>query len=138
LVFGDRDSGSYLPKFAWTTIIRHYMVSGTASPDDPGLAQYWADRRRKHKPPLDNATLRLLQGQKGRCPLCGDFLLHVDREPSTPREWEQWLATTRKAISKHNLVAHGWKGRPDELHLVHVSCYRRVTGDSGSSALLHT
>jgi len=49
-VFGDRHSGGYLPKFAWTKIVRHCMVPGTASPDDPGLAQYWADRRRRHKP----------------------------------------------------------------------------------------
>jgi RNA-directed DNA polymerase len=38
-VFGDRDSGGYLPKCAWTKIVRHCMVTGTASPDDPGLAQ---------------------------------------------------------------------------------------------------
>src|SRR6266545_8367516 len=37
-VFGDRDSGAYLHKFAWTKIIRHQMVPGTASPDDPALA----------------------------------------------------------------------------------------------------
>src|SRR5262249_30633213 len=29
-VFGDRDSGAYLPKFAWTKIVRHQMVPGTA------------------------------------------------------------------------------------------------------------
>jgi RNA-directed DNA polymerase len=137
-VFGDRDSGGYLPKFAWTKIVRHYMVPGTASPDDPGLAQYWADRRRRHKPPLDNGTLRLIQEQKGRCPLCGEYLLHADREPNSPHEWEQWLTATRKAISKHNLVAHGWKGMPDEFRLVHVSCYRRTTGTHRDPALPHT
>ena len=36
-VFGDRDSGAYLHKFAWTKIVRHQMVKGTASPDDPAL-----------------------------------------------------------------------------------------------------
>jgi RNA-directed DNA polymerase len=137
-VFGDRDSGGYLPKFAWTKIVRHYMVPATASPDDPGLAQYWADRRRRHKPPLDNGTLRLLQEQKGRCPLCGDYLLHADREPDSPHEWEQWLTATRKAIGKHNLVAHGWKGTPDDFRLVHVSCYRRTTGALRDPALLRT
>ena len=35
-VFGDRDSGRYLPKFAWTKIERHMLVQGGASPDDPG------------------------------------------------------------------------------------------------------
>lgn len=137
-VFGDRDSGGYLPKFSWTKIVRHYMVPGTASPDDPDLASYWADRRRTGKPPLDNGTLRLIQVQKGRCPLCGDYLLHADREPDSPREWEQWLTATRKAISKHNLIADGWKGPSDKSRLVHVSCYRRTISARGESALLHT
>jgi RNA-directed DNA polymerase len=52
-VFGDRASGAWLPKFAWTRIVRHQMVPGRASPDDPTLAQYWAERRRKRRPPLD-------------------------------------------------------------------------------------
>ena len=37
-VFGDRDSGAYLLKFAWTKIVRHTLVKGWASPDDPALA----------------------------------------------------------------------------------------------------
>src|ERR1019366_9342429 len=27
-VFGDRDSGAYLAKFAWTKIVRHHLVKG--------------------------------------------------------------------------------------------------------------
>jgi RNA-directed DNA polymerase len=137
-VFGNRDSGAYLPKLAWTKIVRHYMVTGTASPDDPGLAQYWADRRRRNKPPLDNTTLRLLQAQRGRCPLCGEHLLHADGEPASPREWEQWLTGTRTAIAKHNLVANRGSGTPDDIRLTHVSCYRRKTGARRDPALLHT
>jgi RNA-directed DNA polymerase len=136
-VFGHRDSGGYLPKFAWTKIVRHCMVPGTASPDDPDLAQYWADRRRRNKPPLDRGLLRLLQAQDGRCPLCEDYLLYADREPDSPREWEQWLTGTRKAITKRNLIAHGKDGPPGETRLVHVSCYRRTTGGSREPELLH-
>ncbi len=33
-VFGDRGSGAYLVRFAWTSIVRHRMVKGKASPDD--------------------------------------------------------------------------------------------------------
>jgi RNA-directed DNA polymerase len=40
-VFGDRVSGAYLLKFAWTRIVRHQMVTGTASPDGPALTDYW-------------------------------------------------------------------------------------------------
>jgi hypothetical protein len=40
-VVGDRDSGAYLVKFAWTKITRHTLVKGWASPDDPALAVDW-------------------------------------------------------------------------------------------------
>jgi RNA-directed DNA polymerase len=71
-VFGDRDSGGHLVKFAWTSINRHVMVKGAASPDDPALADFWVSRRWRSKPPLGSYTLSLLTRQDGRCPLCGD------------------------------------------------------------------
>src|SRR6266403_1911700 len=104
-VFGDRDSGAYLAKFAWTPIVRHQVVKGPASPDDPALAEYWAERRRRRKPPLDKARLRLIQAQHGRCPLCRGLLLHADHEPQTPQEWEQWVKVTRTAIHTRPLRA---------------------------------
>jgi RNA-directed DNA polymerase len=54
-VFGDRDSGAYLIKFAWTKITRHTLVKGWSSPDDPALTDYWRARRRRGRPPLDRA-----------------------------------------------------------------------------------
>jgi len=50
-VFGDRDSGAYLHKFAWTKIVRHRMVKGSASLDDPALVVYWTERRRRKNKP---------------------------------------------------------------------------------------
>jgi hypothetical protein len=82
-VFGSRESGYYLRKFAWTPIVRHQIVAGTASPDGPALTDYWAERRRR-TPPLGNTLLRQLQAQQGRCPICRGLLLHTDREPQTP------------------------------------------------------
>jgi RNA-directed DNA polymerase len=64
-VFGDRDTGAYLPKPSWTEIVRHTLVKGGASPDDPALAGYWAQRREKVTPPLDRYTVRLLSRQHG-------------------------------------------------------------------------
>ncbi|MEU8042503.1 group II intron reverse transcriptase/maturase, partial [Streptosporangium sp. NPDC049078] len=55
-VFGDRLSGAYLHKFAWTSIVRHVMVKGAASPDDPSLQDYWASRHRKKVPPAMDKT----------------------------------------------------------------------------------
>jgi len=137
-VFGDRDSGAYMLRFAWTKIIRHQMVAGTASCDDPALASYWAARRHRGIPrQLDIATLRLLQAQHGACPLCGQLLLDADRPPQSPREWEQWLTVTRKAMTRNAITAQQG-GTPDEakLRLLHAHCHRRYARSSTRPALL--
>src|SRR4051794_17707636 len=86
-VFGSRETGFYLRKFAWTPIVRHRMVTGTASPDDPALTDYWSLRRRRNPPPIGTTRLRLLRVQHSRCPICHGLLLHADQEPQSPREW---------------------------------------------------
>ena len=136
-VFGDRDSGTYLLRFSWTKIVRHQMARGTSSPDDPTLASYWAERRHKGPRQLDITSLRLLQDQHGRCPRCGDLLLDADRPPQSPRQWEQWLTGTRKAII-HNAIVLQANGKPDEakLRLLHAHCHRQYTGNCKSPALL--
>jgi RNA-directed DNA polymerase len=124
-VFGDRDSGAYLFKFSWTKIVRHQLVNGRASPDDPTLTDYWAARRRKGPPlPVDTGTLRLLQAQHGRCPVCGDLLLPAESTPGSPREWEHWLRTTRKAIST-TIAPVGGPSDASRRRLTHVICQRR-------------
>ena len=126
-VFGDRDTGAYLPKPAWTDIVRHTLVKGGASPDDPDLAGYWAQRRQKVKPPLDNYTVRLLSRQDGRCSLCGENLLTPDQPPQTPAGWERWfLQVTRKAITAGYLVHRDTPAaaRGHRTHLVHATCHR--------------
>ncbi len=136
---GDRDSGAYLHRFAWVPIVRHQMVKGAASMDDPALADYWANRRRKSRPPLSRRTLRLLQAQNGRCPLCGDYLLYADHQPRSACEWEQWLRTTQMAIRNHHIDHWEPHGMTDEskLHLVHAYCQRRRTAaHDGDTALL--
>ena len=140
-VFGDRDSGAYLHKFAWTPIVRHQVVKGSASPDDPALAEYWAERRRRRKPPLDNAPLRLIQAQRGRCPLCRGLLLRADHEPQTPSEWEQWVKVTRTAIRRQAMTVNAGFGTSDEtvaIRLIHTHCARRMSNShaqgKGSSA----
>ncbi|MEU5431720.1 group II intron maturase-specific domain-containing protein, partial [Streptomyces olivoreticuli] len=127
-IFGDHESGAYLAKFAWTKIVRHQAVKGRASPDDPALADYWAERRQRRKPPLDQSRLRLLQAQHGRCPLCRDLLLHAGQEPQTPEEWESWVKATRKAIRKQAIIAdarRGTSGDPAMFRLIHTHCARR-------------
>jgi RNA-directed DNA polymerase len=134
-VFGDRDSGACLVKFSWTAIQRHVPVTGAASPDDPALASYWAERRKKVKPPLDRYSLRLLSRQDGLCPLCGDHLLSADQPPQSPEQREQWwLHVTRKAIAASYLT-HGRPGPAgdDQTRLVHATCQRRSMAASAGN-----
>ncbi|MFI0425290.1 group II intron reverse transcriptase/maturase [Spongiactinospora sp. 9N601] len=125
-VFGDRDSGAYLTKFAWTKIVRHVPVQGGASPDDPALTEYWADRRRKKKaPPVDEHTARLLRNQGGRCPACGELLLHAEHEPRSPHEWEQWFMTVRRVLAKQHIVEQVGGQDRTFYRLLHAHCRRR-------------
>ncbi len=138
-VFGDAASGAYLVKFAWTPIVRHTLVKGGASPDDPALTGYWATRRRRITPPLDGYTLRLLTKQDGRCPLCGAELLSVEQPPQSPLEWERWwLQVTRRAIVADYLVHHGRPGSPDghRTRLIHTACRRGHHARQRSGAAL--
>jgi hypothetical protein len=138
-VFGHRASGRYLTKFAWTPIVGHRMVPGTASVDDPALADFWVTRRRRRQPPLATSALRLLRTQDGRCPLCGALLLHADHEPQHPDEWEQWFKAVRLALRKHAVSTEADHGTPDEPavpRLVHAHCRRRRTFDVGGSPAL--
>ena len=128
-VFGDRDSGAYLTKLAWTKITRHQMVNWTASPDDPDLSAYWAQRRRRRKPPLNQWGLIQLERQHGRCPLCGELLLHAGREPQSPAEWEQWIKVVQSAIRRQAVTADqrpAWPGGPAASRLLHTSCARKA------------
>jgi RNA-directed DNA polymerase len=137
-VFGNRDSGAYLRKFAWTRIVRHQLVKIGASPDDPALAAYWARRRRTTVIPLvDKTDWHLLVNQNGACPVCGALLLHADHPPTSPREWEQWLRATRKAITR-NAIAPAGPGTPDRPHLrlLHAHCRQRHTADTGGGPAL--
>lgn len=127
-VFGDRNSGVYLLKHAWTKIVRHQLVPGMASPDDPSLAEYWTRRRQRNTPPLDGVSLRQLKAQHGRCPCCGEYLLLADREPQSPAEWEQWLAVTRNAVRREAISTERGSdmlGGVVAFRLLHARCLRR-------------
>jgi RNA-directed DNA polymerase len=125
-VFGDKQTGAYLHKLSWTPIVRHVMVKGTSSVDDPNLVDYWRKRRSRSKPPVSNATLRLLQAQQGRCDACGDYLLHADEQPQSPEQWERWLRAVTRAISSQHIAfaTHALPYGP-QIRLIHAHCQKR-------------
>ena len=125
-VYGDRETGAYLHQYAWTKIVRHVPVIGRHSPDDPALAQYWANRRRRRKPPqLAESWQHALRDQQGLCPLCKQPLLYTDSLPDSPSQWETWYATIRKAMTRQAITEHS-SGRTKH-RLVHAYCARRHT-----------
>jgi len=140
-VVNDRGGVAFLVKFSWTTIARHQLVVGGASPDDPDLASYWAARRRKVPPPLDGFNVRLLTRQEGHCPLCGEYLLAPNQPPQSPLAWEQWwLSVIKRAIAADYLTHHGRDGTPDgnRTCLVHASCHRSLRARQRGSPISPT
>ena len=138
-VFGDPATGAYLTKFSWTRIVRHVPVKGRASPDDPTMAEYWAERRgRRTPPPLDQHTVRLLRAQRDRCPACGDLLVDPDQEPQSPHEWEQWFMAARRTMRKQLITRQADGSQQRSLYrLLHTHCHRQQAGQMGTSDLLH-
>ncbi|MGO9902436.1 MAG: RNA-directed DNA polymerase, partial [Solirubrobacteraceae bacterium] len=132
-VFGDRDSGAYLHKFAWTGIVRHQIVRYKASTDDPTLNDYWAWRRRKAPLPINTTHQRLYQAQNGKRPICKTALPAIEHRPDTPREWEHWLASARKTIT---IQTRATSTDTAEDRLIHTTCRDRATTRRGTPAPL--
>lgn len=127
-LFGDRDTGAYLTKIVWTPIVRHRVVDGDASPDDPDRAEYWAMRRRRREPPIGRRDLAQLRRQHGRCPLCGGFLLHAENEPQHPDDWVKWITAVRWAIRRQAITALTDSPEHNDrtaTQLVHTHCAQR-------------
>jgi RNA-directed DNA polymerase len=123
-VFGDRRSGAYLHKFAWTSIARHQIVRYRASPDDPDLTEYWAWRRRKTPLPVNKTESWLLHSQDGRCHACNGTLHAATDRPQTPQHWEKWLIGNRASITMITVSVPDTTG-PAERRLIHTDCANR-------------
>ena len=120
-------SGAYLHRYAWTKIVRHAPVTGRHSPDDPALAQYWADRRRKRRPPqLAPSWEHALRTQHRRCPLCAEPLLLADARPTPAPSGRPGIAAIRKAMA-HQAITQTSSG-PTNHRLVHTHCARHHPG----------
>ena len=108
-VFGDKDENSYLLKFSWVSIVRHYMVKGKASPDDPDLKEYWQRRAKSKTRDLTPGKKRFVRRQGLKCSVCGEFLLNGEQ------------------LHIHHMVPKS-KGGSDSfnnLELLHSECHRQ-------------
>ena len=133
-VFGDKKTGQFLEKFAWTRIQRHVMVKGDSSPDDPSLREYWATRTRQRPfPPREGKiSVSLAAKQKGLCPLCGvDLITCAPYEPDSPREWAEWFDANARTINRHHLTyrSMGGSDKKSNLVLIHADCHRQHHAD---------
>ncbi|WP_282694497.1 group II intron reverse transcriptase/maturase [Streptomyces sp. CC208A] len=136
-VFGA--DGRYLRKFRWTAIVRHVMVKGGSSPDDPELEKYWRSRTQKRLPETESKQiLRLAYRQKGLCTKCGtDLIEGAGFDPDDVNDWARWFTASMRAIHVHHLVyrSKGGSDRLSNLEVIHAECHRQHhAGDRSRNA----
>lgn len=109
-VFGDKSTGTYLLKLSWTPIVRHVLVKGSASPDDPALRGYWIRREQRKIDTLPPKLIGLAHIQRGRCAHCGASLYN------------------REALHRHHLrpKAEGGSDERSNLRLLHLYCHQQI------------
>ena len=136
-VFGDRESGAYLRKFAWTRIVRHQMVKSRASPDDPdpgrvlgqAAAQGTAPTDRQDQPTAPQGPGRSLSALREPAP--------IRRRPATKPTSSGssgWQSPARRS-SRSPLREDGTSDET-EPRLIHAHCHRRHTADDGKGTAL--
>jgi RNA-directed DNA polymerase len=110
-VFGDKRSGAYLPKYTWAKIVRHVKVKGRASPDDPTLKAYWADRNKAKAADLPPSRQKVARNQDHVCPVCGETLYN-DEE-----------------LQKDHIRPRHKGGDPSDANaqLLHLDCHKQKT-----------
>lgn len=108
-VFGNKTTGQYLLKFAWTKIRRHPLVKGWSSPDDPDLREYWEERGQKLVV-LPPSSQKIAKKQDYKCPECGQTLFN-DEE-----------------LHIHHIKpkSKGGGNNYGNLRLVHLYCHQQI------------
>jgi RNA-directed DNA polymerase len=94
-------------------IQRHVKVKGTASPDDPALADYWKHRRTRYGKTFWDYGSKLTQvakTQQWSCPVCGDHLFNGEE---------------LQMHHKHPVSQGGTDGITN-LQLLHQACHKQV------------
>jgi RNA-directed DNA polymerase len=118
-VFGNKVTGRHLLKFSWFKIVRHPLVQGTASPDDPSRRAYWAERQIAKAMLRTPSDWRIAQAQRFLCPGCGEFLFN-DEE-----------------IQRHHIEPKkiGGKNTYTNLEFRHLYCHQQETARQAQRAV---
>ncbi len=109
-VFGDKRKAIALYKFAWTAIQRHILIQDAASPDDPGLLQYFQQRAKRQVAELVPSKQRIARKQNYQCPICKMSLF------------------TGEALQVHHVQPRhrGGSDAYSNLRLLHTTCHQQV------------
>jgi RNA-directed DNA polymerase len=110
-VFGDKQSGKYLLQFNWFKIVRHELVRGTASPDDPELRDYWWERQKVNANHLSAGDIDMANDQGWACRLCGMELINGEE------------------LHRHHTIPRAMNGSDarSNRELVHLFCHQQET-----------
>lgn len=110
-VFGDKQSGKYLWKFGWFKIVRHELVRGASSPDDPELRDYWWERQKVNANHLSAGDIDMANDQGWVCRLCGMDLINGEE------------------LHRHHTIprARGGSDTRRNRELVHLFCHQQET-----------
>jgi RNA-directed DNA polymerase len=110
-VFGDKHSGKYLLKFSWFKIVRHELVRGASSPDDPELRDYWWQRQKVNANHLSAGDIDMANDQGWVCRLCGMDLINGEE------------------LHRHHTIprARGGSDARRNRELVHLFCHQQET-----------
>lgn len=109
-MFGDKSTGNYLLKFSWSTIQRHSLIKGKASPDDGKLKDYWKERKKEESKTLIPSYQKVAIRQKCICPVCGESIFN---------EEELHLHHTKPR-------KEGGKSNYSNLQLLHLYCHQQI------------
>ena len=117
-VFGDKQSGKYLLKFGWFKIVRHELVRGASSPDDPELRDYWWERQKVNANHLSGGDIDMANDQGWVCRLCGMDLINGEE------------------LHRHHTVPRARNGSNarSNRELVHLYCHQQETRRQFGSA----
>ena len=113
-MFGDMKSGRYILKYSMFKIVRHVLVKGKASPDDPNLKEYWEGRNRELSREHVPSYQKVAKKQDYKCLVCEQSLFNYEE------------------LHLHHKIPRSKGGTSSyaNLSLVHLYCHQQIHADA--------